>query len=151
LAGTFIDSKNYDALVIKMIGEMVGELIGKVTVQRIVKHYGGEPMLERTIEEKGKILGEEVTFIATTYAKERPQGGMFTKGDGVMMTRNGEKVKLHGSGIVLKGKGAGQSIRGARFAQTTAPSLIRLNDMALVFEIEITPDGTMHDKMWEWK
>lgn len=134
-----------------MIGEMVGEMTGRVTVQRLVKHYGGELMLERTIEEKGKILGEDVTFIATTFAKERPGGGMFTKGDGVMMTRNGEKVKLHGSGITVRGKGAGQSIRGARYAQTTAPSLIRLNDMALVFEIEITPDGVMHDKIWEWK
>ena len=138
-------------LVIEMIGEMVGELSGKVTVQRLVRHYGGELMLERTIEEKGKILGEEVTFIATTYAKERPQGGMAVKGDGVMMTRNGEKIKLHGSGITLKGKGAGQSIRGIRYVQTTAPSLVRLNDVALVFEIEISPDGMMHDKIWEWK
>ena len=108
-------------------------------------------MLERTFEENGKILGVEVSFIATTLSKERPQGGMFTKGDGVMMTKNGEKVKLHGSGITFKGKGAGQSVRGVRYAQTTVPSLIRLNDMALVFEIEISPDGMMHDKMWEWK
>jgi hypothetical protein len=134
-----------------MIGEMVGELTGKVTVQRLAKRFGGELMLERTIEEKGKILGEEVTFIATTYAKERPQGGMIIKGDGMMMTPNGGKVNLHGSGIAVRGKGAVHSIHGVRYAQTSVPSLMRLNDVALVFEIDIAPDGTMHDKMWEWK
>jgi hypothetical protein len=134
-----------------MIGEMIGELTGKITVQRLVRHMKGEPMLERTFEEKGKILGVEVTFLATTWGKERKQGGFFTKGIGVLMTKNGEMVKLHGSGIAVKGKGPGQSIRGVRYAQTTSKALSRLNDMALVFEIEITPDGEMHDKWWEWK
>jgi hypothetical protein len=138
-------------LVINMMGELIGELTGNVTGQRLTRHHGGKLRIERTFEEKGKILGTEVSFIATTRSKERLQGGMFTKGDGIMMTRNGEKVTLHGSGITVRGKGAGQSIRGVRYAQTTAPSLIRLNDMALVFEIEITPDGVMLDKMWEWK
>jgi hypothetical protein len=138
-------------LVINMIGEMIGELTGKVTVQRLVKHHGGEPMLERTFEEKGKILGVEVTFLATTWGKERDQGGVFTKGIGVLMTKSGERVKLHGSGISMKGKGPGMSIRGIRYAQTSSPSLSRLNDMALVFEIEISPEGVMHDKWWEWK
>lgn len=134
-----------------MIGEMIGELTGKVTVQRLVRGHGHGPMLERTFEEKGKILGVDVTFLATTWGRERPQGGMFTKGIGVLMTKNGEMVKLHGSGITVKGKGPGMSIRGIRYAQTTSPSLLRLNDMALVFEIEISPEGVMHDKWWEWK
>jgi hypothetical protein len=43
------------------------------------------------------------------------------------------------------------NIRGIRYLQTTSPSLSRLNNVALVFEIEITPDGAVHDKMWEWK
>jgi hypothetical protein len=134
-----------------MLGEMIGELTGKCIGQRIVKRFGGEPMLERTFEEKGKILGIEVTFLATTWSKERPQGGMFTKGHGIMMTKSGEKATLHGSGIILPGKGPGSSIRGARYLQTTAPSLSRLNNAALIFEIEFSPEGVMHDKMWEWK
>jgi hypothetical protein len=138
-------------LVIDMIGEMIGELTGKVVGQRIVKHHGGDMMIERTFEEKGKILGVEVTFIATAWSKDRPQGGMFSKGHGIMMTKNGEKASLHGSGVSAQGKGPGMSIRGIRYVQTTAPSLSRLNNVALVFEIELTPEGMMHDKMWEWK
>jgi hypothetical protein len=135
-----------------MIGDMIGELTGKVVGQRIVRrHHTGELKIERTIESKGKILGTDVTFIATTKSMERPQGGMFTDGNGIVMTLNGEKVILHGSGISITGKGPGMTMRGIRYAQTTSPTLGRLNNAALVFELEMMPDGTIHDKWWEWK
>ena len=111
----------------------------------------GDLKLERTIESKGKILGTEVTFIATTRTWERPQGGMYSEGNGVLMMMKGEKVILHGSGISVAGKGAGMNLRGIRYAQTASPSFSRLNNVALVFELEIMPDGTVHDKWWEWK
>ena len=106
--------------------------------------------LERTLESRGKILGTEVTFLATTYSMERRQGGMFSKGSGILMTAKGEKAELHGAGISVL-KGGAWSIRGTRYLQTTAAAFKRLNDVALPFEIEISPDGTYHDKWWEWK
>jgi hypothetical protein len=42
-------------------------------------------------------------------------------------------------------------MRGSRYAQTTSPALKRLNEVAIVFEIEISPDGTIRDRWWEWK
>jgi hypothetical protein len=138
-------------LVIDMIGELISEMTGKIVGQRVVKHAGREPMIERTIEEKGKILGIDVSFIATSWSKDRPQGGIFTRGHGIMTTMKGDKARLHGSGISVPGKGPGMSLRGTRYLQTPSPSLSRLNNVALVFEIEIAPDGTVHDKMWEWK
>lgn len=134
-----------------MIGDMIGELTGKVTGQRIVRCHGSELKIEKTMESKGKILGTEVTFLATTKAKERAQGGMYAEGNGVMMTMSGEKVILHGSAIGTMGKGGSMSMRGVRYAQTTAPALSRLNNVAILLEIEIMPDGTVRDKMWEWK
>jgi hypothetical protein len=134
-----------------MIGEMIGELTGKEIGLRLAHHYGGDIKLERTIQAKGKVLGEEVTFIATTWARERPQGGMFTKGHGVMMMKNGEKAILQGSGVSIPKPGGGWSVRGARYLQTSAPVLSRLNNVAIVFEIEVSEDGTYHDKMWVWK
>jgi hypothetical protein len=134
-----------------MIGDVVGELTGKIVGQRVIRCHNGETKLERSIESKGKILGTDVTFIATMKLRERWQGGMEAEGNGIMMTAGGEKVLVHGSGITVPGKGAGMSQRGVRYAQTKAPSLTRLNNVALVFEIEVLPDGTVHDKMWEWK
>jgi hypothetical protein len=93
----------------------------------------------------------DVTFIATMELKKRWQGGMDAEGNGIMMAVNGKRVIFHGSGISVPGKGAGMSQRGIRYAQTKSPAFSRLNNVALVFEIEVMPDGTIHDKMWEWK
>ena len=128
-----------------MIGEMIGELTGKFVGRRVIRGHSGELKIERTMESKGKILGMDVTFVATVTMRERPQGGMYSEGNGVMMTMKGEKVILHGSGISAGGKGPNMSIRGARYAQTSSPSFSRLNNVALVFEIETLPDGTVHD------
>ena len=134
-----------------MIGDMIGELTGKITGQRLKRHHMGVLKIERTMESKGKVLGTEVTFLATFKSWERPQGGMFSKGNGLMMTAAGERADFHGSGISVAGKGHGISMRGIRYAQSAAPPLSRLNNIAMVFEIEVSPDGTVHDRMWEWK
>ena len=132
---------------------MLGELNGKIIGQRVVPgyHMGGPLKMEATMETKGKILGQEVTLLATFWRMERPQGGMFSKGHGVLMTRDGGKVILRGAGVSVPPKGPGWSMRGTRYAQTTVPALKRLNEAALLFEIEIAPDLTVKDKWWEWK
>ncbi len=136
-----------------MLGEMLGELNGKIIGRRIISgyHMGGPLKMETTMETKGKILGQDVTLLATFWQMERPQGGMFAMGQGVLMTKDGGKAILRGAGITIAMKGGGWSSRGARYAQTTDPALKKLNDAALVFELEVSPDGTIKDKWWEWK
>ena len=75
-----------------------------------------ELKIERTMESKGKILGMDVTLVATFESWGRPQGGMFSKGNGIMMTAKGEKVILHGSRIRIPGEGPAMSLRGIRYA-----------------------------------
>lgn len=134
-----------------MLGEMIGELKGKVVGKRISHHYGWGPKVERTMESKGTLLGTEVTLLATFWSKERPQGGVLGKGHGILTTEKGETAVLEGSGISVPATGPGWSLRGARYLQTSGPALSRLNGVALLFEIEIAPDGTVSDRMWEWK
>ena len=135
-----------------MIGEMLGELSGKIVGQRVVSHYGGGHLkIERTMESEGKILGEEVTLLGTFWAKERPQGGMFSRGHGILMTRGGEKAMVRGAGISVPSKGPGWSMRGSRYVQTTSAALKKLNEVAIVFEIEVSSNGTVQDRWWEWK
>jgi hypothetical protein len=144
--------KNHEGhLAITMIGNEIGELTGKTIGIRLGHHYGGPMKLERTIESKGTVYGTEVTFIATTWAVERQHGGTYVKGHGVMMTRTGEKVEAQGSGISFPTRDGGWSARGVRYFQTGSAALKKLNDVAAVFEIEIAPDGSYKDKMWEWK
>ena len=35
--------------------------------------------------------------------------------------------------------------------QTDVPALSRLNNIAVLFEIEVSPDGIVKDKWYEWK
>jgi hypothetical protein len=134
-----------------MIGEMIGELTGKVVNQRIVHHYGSDLKIEKTMESKGKILGEEVTLLATFWMKERLQGGTYSMGHGILMTKTGGKIIAKGAGISVPGPGPGIHMRGSRYMQTDIPGLSRLNNVVALFEIEVAPDGTVKDKMWEWK
>jgi hypothetical protein len=134
-----------------MIGEMIGELTGETVGKRLIHHWGGPMKLERTIESKGKILGTEVSFLATTWSVERTHGGMFVKGHGVMMTKSGEKAEARGSGVAMPTKQGGLKVTGARYFQTGSAALKRLNEVVAVFEIEVGPDGSYKDKMWEWK
>jgi hypothetical protein len=135
-----------------MLGELLGELNGKIVGQRIVAHHeGGKLKIERTMESKGKILGQEVTLLATFWAMERPQGGMFSRGQGVLMTKDGGKAIGRGAAISVPSKGGGWSMRGSRYFQTATPALKRLNEVMVAFEIEISPDGMVKDKWWEWK
>jgi hypothetical protein len=134
-----------------MIGESIGELTGRQVGMRLPRHHGGEMKIERTMEAKGKMLGTEVTFISTIWSREKQQGGMSVKGHGIMVTKTGETAKLWGSGVSIPKTGGGWSVRGARFLQTSTPALSRLNNVAIVFEIDIDEDGTYHDRMWEWK
>ncbi len=132
-----------------MIGDMIWEFTGKVIGTRLEKH-DGMMKLERTIEAKGKVLGEDATLLTTTWSMERPQKGMFAMGHGMIMTKKGDKVMLKGAGITPGGVPVG-SFRGARYAQTSSSTLARLNNVVLVFEIEFGVDGSFKDKTWEWK
>ncbi len=135
-----------------MLGEMIGELTGKIVNQRVISHHGaGKIRIERTMETKGRLLGEDVTLLGTFWAKERPQGGMFSRGQGVVFTKSGEKAMVRGAGISVPAKGEGWSMRGSRYVQTKSPALKRLNEVVVVFEIEISPDGMVRDKWYEWK
>jgi hypothetical protein len=130
---------------------MLGEMTGKVVNRRILHHYGAELKVETTMESKGTLLGEEVTLLATFWSKERPHGGTFAMGHGIVTTKTGGKVVAKGSGISVPGTGPGLHMRGARYMQTDIPALSRLNNVVGMFEVEISPDGAVKDKMREWK
>ena len=44
------------------------------------------------METRGKVLGEEVTLLATFWVKGRPHGGTYSMGHGIVMTKNGERL-----------------------------------------------------------
>ncbi len=136
-----------------MLGEMIGELQGKITARRVLpfEDEGLAPKAESSAEFSGKILGVEITGIATALSVMRA-GGLYLEGRGIIMTKDGEMIYFTEQGI---GKyieqGSASSWRGSMFPQTQSQKLARLNSIVVVWEYEVDEDRNIHGKLWEWK
>jgi len=87
-----------------MLGEVLSETKGKIPSQRVLSAEG--PKLEASFTSVGKLKGIDITEMATFWSMPRPGRALFGKGDGVMMTVDGEDVSWSGSGIGKFGQGA---------------------------------------------
>ena len=103
------------------------------------------------MESKGKILGQEVTFLATFWAMEQAPGRDVLEGPRCPDDQGRRKGHGAGSGDQRSVEGARLEHAGLPVCPDHPPALKKLNEVAIVFEIEITPDGTVKDKWWEWK
>jgi len=131
-----------------MLGEMIGEERGKITGQRVLS----DGKFEVTFQASGKIFGLDETNIGTYSSKMMSDGTLYGKGQGALMTADGQMASWKGSGVgKFTGKGAGVSFRGAIYYRTNSPKLARLNGLAVVFEYETDEAAKTHNKSWEWK
>src|SRR5205809_6475229 len=133
-----------------MLGELIGELHGKRTGRRVLSTDGGFKV-EVSFEDSGKILGIPANNIGTYWSAPRPDGSLYGEGQGVIVTHDGAMATWKGQGVGKFGAAGAVSYRGSLYYSTAAPSLARLNSVAVVFEFEVDADGSTHTKGWEWK
>jgi hypothetical protein len=67
------------------------------------------------------------------------------------MTADGGAATWKGQGIGKFGPGGSVSYRGSLYYQTTHEPLLRLNDVAAIFEFEVDAEGNVVGRLWEWK
>ncbi|AIC16188.1 hypothetical protein NVIE_019290 [Nitrososphaera viennensis EN76] len=133
-----------------MLGDLLFEQKGKTTGKRVLSAEG--PMMEISFESQGKYKDIAVDEVGTFTAVPKPGGAMIGKGNGVIMSRDGEVASWAGSGIGKSGQGGRMSWRGAVFYQTTSQGkLAPLNNAVLVFEYDVDAEGNSTEKAWEWK
>jgi hypothetical protein len=133
-----------------MLGDKIGEETGKVLGYRVLP-TDGPPMVETSFQASGSLYGVSHTTIGTYHATMRPDGNLYGEGQGVIMTSDGGSATWKGSGLGKLGVGGAVSYRGAIYYQTTAPTLLGLNEVAAVFEYEVDGDGNTIGRIWEWK
>jgi hypothetical protein len=135
-----------------MLGEKLGEESGKITGYRVLPSNGSGPKVEASFQARGKILGINMTDMGTYESVLMPAGVLRGKGQGVIMTSDGEAVSWTGEGVgKFTGRGMGVSWRGSIYYQTTSQKLGRLNTVAVVFEFETDEEGNASSQIWEWK
>lgn len=132
-----------------MLGEMIGELKGKITGQRVTTERG---RIETSLQEAGKILGEELSQTVTFWTEPRGgNSGLYGEGAGVMLTRKREMATW--SARVLfrpMGDGAMHGF-GSMVAETSSTKLERLSGVVILFEVDVDESGNTRAKLWEWK
>lgn len=133
-----------------MLGEKIGEETGQVTSQTVLPS-DGPPTVETSFQASGTLHGVAHTTIATYVAVIRPDGNLYGEGQGVVMTADGGAATWKGGGIGKFGPGGSISYRGAIYYQTTHEPLLRLNDVAAIFEYEVDGEGNTVGRIWEWK
>jgi hypothetical protein len=126
--------------------------------------------------EKGRIIGQRVisvspvqlefTFVAnatingninatntgTTVSTVQPNGVFHTKGQGFIMTQDGEVATYTNHVIGNLTKEGNVLSRGAGFWNTPSTGeLAFLNDMMSVFRLEVDREGNLSAVEWEWK
>lgn len=135
-----------------MLGELIAEEKGKVTNVRVLPSDGATPKMEVSFMGAGKLLGQDVTEVASYTATLMPSGVLNGVGQGLITTRKGEIVTWTGTGVGKPtGNGMAASWRGSVCYQTAAQSLAGLNKIAAIFEFEVDEHGNTIGKLWEWK
>ena len=134
-----------------MLGEKLGSIQGGTT-NKTLPVEGSLPKFETTTEGSGTLAGVDVTNMATYSSEMRADGTLYGEcpNQGVIMTQDGIAT-FRASGIGTFTAEGGASFRGVVYFQAAAPSLARLNGIAVVYEWDVDADGHATWELWEWK
>lgn len=132
----------------KLIGELISEYKGKNTSVRVLDDGKQESSSIGT----GTLLGKEATVFNTAVFTLMPNGVYMMEGNGIERTAEGERAKIKFNGIGWStGKSLKLSLRGAAYFMTSSPSLVSLNKIVGVWELEQDEQGEFSLKVWAWK
>jgi len=109
--------------------------------------------METTFRATGTLLGVDETDTVTFWTVVRPDGTVYGEGQGIVM---GIGPRLETATFLGQGVGTIQedgtiSYRGATYYQSSTPKWSRLNKIAAVFELEVSPTGKTKSANWEWR
>jgi hypothetical protein len=136
-----------------MLGELIFGSTGKIVSQRVVSVENGIPKLEFTATGSGTIRGNlQVAETWTYWTMQRPDGTSGGKGQGIIMTKDGDVVTATGRGEGKRTESGKIRYPGVIFFKTdTKDKLAFLNHMIGVNEYEVDELGGYTFKCWEWK
>ncbi len=129
-----------------MLGEVIAEQSGKLTSRRVL----ADGKWEVTNEGTGKLLGIDVSVVVTLTNQARPDGSIFSEGNGMALSKEGDVVQFKASAVGWPSPGGGAKVRGTFFPWTASKKLSRLNGLVGVVEIEADANQNYKLKGWEW-
>jgi hypothetical protein len=133
-----------------MLGELITEERGKVTGRRILDSQAGK--METSFTAMGKAKGVEGMDMGTYVSWMLPDASMEGKGEGVVLTNDGQMISWTGTGLgQMKSPGKIRYKGSLHFKTMSKGSLSSMNNVVGVFEHEGDMEGNVSTKTWEWK
>ena len=134
-----------------MLGEKLGSIQGGTT-NKTLPVEGSLPKFETTTEGSGTLAGVDVTNMATYSSEMRADGTLYGEcpNQGVIMAQDGVAT-FRASGVGAGTADGGSKFRGAVYFEASAPSLSRLNGIAVVHKWDVDAAGNATWELWEWK
>ena len=134
-----------------MLGDVIFEMTGKKVGWRVLPPDELGPRMEISYQGTGKMLGVETTETGTYTAVARPNGTFFANAQGISVANNGGIISWTGQGIGIPDGNGMVSYRGVLFFESTSPTFSRLGTVTGISEYEVSEDGPLFGKVWEWK
>ncbi|MEE9230494.1 MAG: hypothetical protein V3U86_07285 [Acidobacteriota bacterium] len=135
-----------------MLGEILYEEKGKTTGVRVLTSEGDDVTVELSLKTQGKILGVPQNSLWTYSSRTRSDGTIYGEGHGFMTTKDGDVIRLTGSGACKAADPDGSiHYRGAIYFRTTSAKFSNLNGMVAVHEYDVDAEGNTVATVWEWK
>ena len=134
-----------------MLGDVLYEMTGMKVGWRVLPPDELGPRMEISYQGAGMMLGVETTETGTYTAVARPNGTFFADGQGISIAANGGIISWTGRGIGIPDGNGLVSYRGVIFFDSTSPTFSRLGAVTGISEYEVSEDGPLSGKVWEWK
>ena len=134
-----------------MLGDVIYEMTGKKVGWRVLPPDDLGPRMEISYQGTGKMLGVETTETGTYTAVARPNGTFFADAQGISIANNGGIISWTSQGIGIPDGTGMVSYRGVLFFNSTSPTFSRLGTVPGISEYEVSEDGPLFGKVWEWK
>ena len=134
-----------------MLGAVIHEITGKKVGWRVLPPDELGPRMEISYQGSGKMLGVETIETGTYTAVARPNGTFFAHTQGISIADNGGIISWTSQGIGTPDGNGMVSYRGVIFFESTSPVFSPLSLVTGISEYEVSEDGPLSGKVWEWK
>ncbi len=121
--------------------EEIGQETGQLTVRRVLEGEPGAPVVESSFQTQGEVLGVAVKNMGTFTGRRRADGSLLGKGQGILMTPDGQSVPWEGTGIGNVAQDGSVTYQAAILIEPSATKLDELSKTPLLVEFTTSPEG----------
>ena len=133
-----------------MLGDIIYEMTGKKVGWRVLPPDQIGPRMEISYQGTGQLLGIEINETGTYTAVARPNGTFFANTQGICIAKDGGIISWTGQSVGIPEGNGKVSYRGGMFFDSASPEFSQLSTITGISEYEVSENGPLSGKGWDW-